>query len=273
LALAIAATTWLAPAAPADAHLASGSFRLDSQQEVPPPVDAEIADGSAILGLAQVPTPGGGMTFSLTYDITVQNLTGIPTAAHIHAGVAGTAGPVVFPLTFTSATRGAGTLAGEITGLDFADVEDVLGERWYVNVHTARNPQGEVRGQLRIVGVCQCGGVTNADRRTLKRCVKDQLRENFYTGKALKQLVPDRTARRAVATLVKRVNTIGSKSACGPTKPSFTATCCLPVDALGLVAGPPCAPVKKAPQCAKLGGTFLADTTCTVTANPCRVLP
>jgi len=271
LTLAVAATTWLAAAAPADAHLASGSFRLDSRQEIPPPVNAEIADGTAILTLVQVPTPGGGVTFSLTYDITVQNLTGVPTAAHLHDGVAGTAGPPVFALTFTSATLGAGTLAGEITGLDFADVESILGERWYVNVHTSENPAGEVRGQLRIVGVCQCGGVTSADRKTLKRCIKDQLRENFYTGKALKQLVPDKTARRAVTALVKRVNAIGKKSACGPTRASLTATCCLPVDGLGLVAGPPCAPVKNDGQCDKLGGRFLADASCTVTSNPCRV--
>lgn len=270
----VAAALCLVVARPADAHLASGSFRLDAQQEIPPPSPAaEIADGTAILTLVQVATPGGGMTFTLQYDVIVRNLTGVPIAAHIHAGIAGTSGPAIHALTFTSATPGAGELVGEVTGLTFGDVEDILAERTYLNVHTAENPGGEVRGQIRLVGVCQCSGPTNADRKTLKQCIKSQARENNYEPRALKQFFPDKTARRDVLQLVKRVTLLGKKSGCGPTKASFTASCCLPADGLGIIAGPPCAAVKNDAQCRKLGGTFVAGAACTVTANPCRPRP
>jgi hypothetical protein len=265
--------TWLAAVCPADAHLAGGRFRLTSQQEIPPPIDAEIASGTATLQLIQVATPGGGLGFTLQYDITVVNLTGAPTAAHIHAGVAGSAGPPVHTLAFTSATPGAGSLVGEVTGLTFADVEELLGGRRYLNVHTVQNPDGEVRGQIQLVGVCQCGGVTRSDRAAFKRCVKDQTRENNFDRRNAKQYLPSKQARAELQQLVKRVALIARKAVCGPPKPTLTATCCMPADALGMVAGPNCAAVKRESQCVRLGGTFLADTSCTVTSNPCVAAP
>jgi hypothetical protein len=103
--------------------------------------------------------------------------------------------------------------------------------------------------------------------------VKDQTRENNFDRRNAKQFLPTTQARAELQQLVKRVALIAKKAACGPSKPALTATCCLPADALGMVAGPNCAPVKRESQCARLGGTFLADTSCTVTSNPCVAAP
>ncbi len=66
--------------------------------------------------------------------------------AHIHAGPAGSSGPVVVPLLFS------GTTAGTVTGTDtlerasFAD--SMIRGLSYINIHTLLNPGGEIRGQL-----------------------------------------------------------------------------------------------------------------------------
>jgi CHRD domain len=59
-----------------------------------------------------------------------------PAAAGANAGVAqGFSGPLESPI------RGSATLTE-------AQAADVLAGKWYVNLHTAANPGGEVRGQL-----------------------------------------------------------------------------------------------------------------------------
>jgi hypothetical protein len=58
--VALVAMAWLVGTSTADAHLAAGEFRLTAQQEVPPPTDAELASGTAMLTLVQIATPGGG---------------------------------------------------------------------------------------------------------------------------------------------------------------------------------------------------------------------
>ena len=65
-----------------------------------------------------------------------------PTNAHIHKAIATIAGGVVHPFAPIGATMD-GTVA--VSGTDAQDLADGL---WYVNVHTATNPGGELRGQL-----------------------------------------------------------------------------------------------------------------------------
>ena len=93
------------------------------------------------------------------------------TAAHIHLGASGTNGPVIVPL-FTGPQKSGsftGTLAkaaiteadltGPMKGKTFADLAAaVLSGQTYVNVHTAANPNGEIRGQIIVPGAA--GGAT-----------------------------------------------------------------------------------------------------------------
>lgn len=83
-----------------------------------------------------------------TISTTYAGLSGTATASHIHVGAAGTApaGNVIFtfasvnvsPIIYTSAAISASQEADLRAGL------------WYVNIHTAAYPGGEIRGQLLI---------------------------------------------------------------------------------------------------------------------------
>ena len=84
---------------------------------------------------------------SLKWKLTFRNLTGPAAAAHIHLGKRGTAGPVAVSL--------CGPCHSGVHGKTkvSAKVARALKTRGaYVNVHTAKNPNGEIRGQIRKVG-------------------------------------------------------------------------------------------------------------------------
>lgn len=71
-----------------------------------------------------------------------------PTAAHIHIGEPGVSGPVVFPLFTGDGNFGPGNpISGTLT-LSPTQIVDLGMGRYYVNVHTVANPNGEIRGQL-----------------------------------------------------------------------------------------------------------------------------
>jgi hypothetical protein len=106
--------------------------------------------------------PGKGTaTFTLTgtklsYVITVDGLSGAPTAAHIHVGKAGVSGGPVLPFTILKIGP-SGTLASGDIDLTKEVSKGVSGDSLkalfangnaYVNVHTAANPGGEIRGQI-----------------------------------------------------------------------------------------------------------------------------
>ena len=85
-------------------------------------------------------------TQSIRWSVAFQGLSGPVTAAHLH----GPAGPgqnasVVVPF---DGNLNSQPLKGEsrITAEQFGQLAS---GQWYVNLHTARHPQGEVRGQLR----------------------------------------------------------------------------------------------------------------------------
>ena len=113
----------------------------------------------ALTGAAEVPGPGdpdgtGTATLSLnqgqgtiSFEISVANITLPAIGAHIHVGTATEAGPVVVALTPPDAS---GYSSGEVT----ADPELIKAirqnpENYYVNVHTLPlYGAGAVRGQL-----------------------------------------------------------------------------------------------------------------------------
>ena len=82
---------------------------------------------------------------SLSWNVAYQGLSGPVTGAHFHGPAPeGANAPVVVPF--------AGSLASPITGtatLTPAQIADLKAGRWYINLHTAANPGGEIRGQVR----------------------------------------------------------------------------------------------------------------------------
>jgi hypothetical protein len=117
-------------------------------------------------------------TGAFSWRVTFGNLTAAPVGHHFHgpAGL-GVAGPVTVDV---GAISGLMSPAIGSTILDANDVAEVLAGLWYVNVHTAANPAGEVRGQvytapiplpaalpLALVGVAALAGL--AARRRLAR--------------------------------------------------------------------------------------------------------
>jgi CHRD domain len=80
----------------------------------------------------------------LTLQISYLGLT--PTAWHIHKGAAGVAGPVVLDLGKTFGSPFSFTTSALTTEQE-ADLKAGL---YYVNIHTAAAPSGEIRGQLTV---------------------------------------------------------------------------------------------------------------------------
>jgi len=79
-----------------------------------------------------------------TWRINYSGLSGAPTAAHFHGPAqpganAGVAVPIPNPA--TSPVQGSATL-------NEAQAADLLAGRYYINIHTAANPGGEIRGQV-----------------------------------------------------------------------------------------------------------------------------
>jgi hypothetical protein len=84
----------------------------------------------------------------VVWRLTFAKLTGKAVAAHIHSGVRGKAGPVIVPLCAPckSGAHGRATVNASVLAALEAG-------RTYVNVHTPKNPAGEIRGQLSAVAL------------------------------------------------------------------------------------------------------------------------
>ncbi|MCA9726968.1 MAG: CHRD domain-containing protein [Candidatus Eisenbacteria bacterium] len=113
---------------------------LSSNQEEP--TNPSTGRGTATLRLS-------GTT--LSYDVSVQGLTGAITAAHFHLAPIGTNGGVIFNI---AGAFVGNTAHGSLAGLTAAQVKDFLKGNFYVNVHTAANPGGEIRGQAVLSSGC-----------------------------------------------------------------------------------------------------------------------
>jgi hypothetical protein len=131
--------------------------------------------GVSMTGIQEVPGPGDP-DGNGTAEVRVDPRTGEvcwnlyarqiepATAAHIHRGTAGVAGPPVVTLTTPDANgRSQGC---QIVDLGLARQIGMRGYDFYVNVHTLPHPAGAIRGQLRGEGIIRerparpRGGVT-----------------------------------------------------------------------------------------------------------------
>jgi hypothetical protein len=87
-----------------------------------------------------------GSSAAVSWKLTFRGLTGRALAAHIHIGARGKAGPVAIPLCGPCRNGVGGRATARGSALSALE-----SGRAYVNVHTARNPGGEVRGQIAAV--------------------------------------------------------------------------------------------------------------------------
>ena len=116
----------------AESNTVTYTATLKGTSEVP-------SNASAATGMANFTY--NKTTYALSGTVTFSGIT--PTGAHIHKGAVGVAGGVIFPLTplvspinFTSVV------------LDATQRADLLANLYYVNIHSAAFPGGEIRGQL-----------------------------------------------------------------------------------------------------------------------------
>ena len=135
---ALAVSTAFLIASPAMAETMKFKATLDGSQQSPP-----------------VTTKGKG-TATLTFDTTSKKLSwnvkysglsGPAVAAHIHgpADMGANADPVIPFKKLKSPIKGSATLTD-------AQAADLEAGKYYVNVHTAKNKDGEIRGQIEKSG-------------------------------------------------------------------------------------------------------------------------
>jgi len=108
----------------------------------------------ALTGDSEVPAVATSATGTATVDIrpdrTVKVLVVVagmtPTASHIHEAAAGANGPVIVPFTKTGDNTFASADGVKLTD---AQYESYKAGKLYVNVHSAKSPGGEIRGQIK----------------------------------------------------------------------------------------------------------------------------
>jgi hypothetical protein len=159
-------TRWMTPllaalvtigltAVPASAQTFTLTATLTGAGETPAPGLNTGAFGNATVVVNMT-------TRTVTWTVNVFNLPSGLTASHIHVGPAGTPGPTVVNFTVPATASNDFSFTGSATGDDFTLRPDqgirsaddmfqaILGGNSYVNVHSAVNRGGEIRGQLTL---------------------------------------------------------------------------------------------------------------------------
>ena len=108
---------------------------LDGKSEVPP--NTSTATGTADIDY-------DAASKKLSWKVTYSGLSGPATAAHFHGPAAAGANAgvaVAIPNATASPVEGSATLTD-------AQAADLVAGKYYINIHTAANPGGEIRGQV-----------------------------------------------------------------------------------------------------------------------------
>lgn len=113
---------------------------LTARAEVPKPTGVKAGAG----GTFKIDLTDSSGSYSIAWTLTYRNLTGRAQAAHIHKGKPGKAGPVVVGLCgpCRSGRKGKAKVSKTVASAMKAGTA-------YVNVHTAKNAPGEIRGQIK----------------------------------------------------------------------------------------------------------------------------
>ena len=125
----------LAAVSVASTRMTVWTAALSSGQEVP----KQVVKDAAAHGLFKGTLSGNKLKWKLTFS----KLTGPANAAHIHMAAKGQSGSIVVPLCgpCTSGVTGTATITPTL-------MSEFKKHLLYVNVHTTKNPNGEIRGQL-----------------------------------------------------------------------------------------------------------------------------
>ena len=126
--------------APAASAPMTKSLQLSSSQEVP-------ANDSKGTGTADVSY--NKETKTLTYKVDYSGLTGEATMAHIHGTAArGANAGVAHDLTPVLKKSASGSFVDSVKVGDKIKEDSLLSGFYYFNIHTKKNPGGEIRAQI-----------------------------------------------------------------------------------------------------------------------------
>ncbi len=144
LALPVVATLFAVASLPAQAQITRYVGTLGGASQVP--VNASTATGAVTINILSAT--------SLSVSLTFSGLTGgNASAAHIHQGAPGLSGAVIIPFTgFPSVTSGtySNTFTDSGNGVITGVISDLQSQKlpYYVNIHNATFPGGEIRANL-----------------------------------------------------------------------------------------------------------------------------
>ena len=133
--VAVTALTLTAVSIAGTSSMMGVSAKLTAGAEVPKQVVSNMAATGKLVGTLSGKT--------LSWKLTFSHLTGAATAAHSHIGARGKAGNVLASLCTPCKSGAHGTVK-----LSAMARRQLATHKLYVNVHTAKNPNGEIRGQL-----------------------------------------------------------------------------------------------------------------------------
>ena len=114
--------------------MAGQEIVLSGSNEVPPVTTSASGTGTVTINADR----------TVSAKITVTGMTA--TASHIHEGAAGANAPVIVPFVKTGDNTFAAPDGAKLTESQYASYK---AGNLYVNVHSAKNPGGEVRAQLK----------------------------------------------------------------------------------------------------------------------------
>jgi hypothetical protein len=119
---------------------ATTTFKADLKGSSEVPANTTTGTGTATVTLDPA-------TNGITWNVSFSGLTGPATAVHIHGPAPAGKNAGVLIWLSTKGKTASSPVSGSAT-MTAAQAADLMNGQCYVNVHTAANPGGEIRGQL-----------------------------------------------------------------------------------------------------------------------------